>query len=121
MKTLLISFLLLLSAFILLSVVYYKLYHNFRRINDERNDLLEKFLSSYYASCNLTRQMNTDYKNFVKVLDETSEFVEDEMVKKELIKFRNQLDKIQKTKLEKDLAKSEEFMTDYEIHQLTHG
>lgn len=65
--------------------------------------------------------MNGDYKNFVSLLDETIEFVEDEQLKKEMRNFRNNLERIQKNKLEKDLTEVEQFMTEYEIHQLTHG
>jgi hypothetical protein len=64
--------------------------------------------------------MNNDYKNFVGLLDETIEFVDDVELKAQMVNFRNNLADIQKTKLEKDLAQVEEFMTDYEIHELTH-
>jgi uncharacterized membrane protein YgaE (UPF0421/DUF939 family) len=111
----------LVGSLVLLLVIYSKLYGNFRRISRERNDLLSKYLKSHYASCNLLRTMNVDYINFINLLDETAEFVEDAGLKKEMKAFRNNLARIQKNKLEKDLTEVEQFMTDYEIHQLTHG
>jgi len=111
----------LLLSLVLLLVIYSKLYGNFRRLSRERNDLLGKFLKAHYSSCNLLRTMNSDYKNFVNLLDETVEFVDDADLKKEMKQFRNNLARIQKQKLEKDLTEVEQFMTEYEIHQLTHG
>ena len=65
--------------------------------------------------------MNNDYKNFVALLDETIDFVDDVDLKEQMKAFRNNLARIQKNKLEKDLTEVEQFMTDYEIHQLIHG
>lgn len=113
--------LILISALGLLAVVYSKLYRNFQKLSKDRDDLLSKFLKSHYSSCNLLRTMNNDYKNFVTLLDETVDFVEEAELKREITKFRNNLARIQKNKLEKDLLEVEQFMTDYEIHQLTHS
>lgn len=65
--------------------------------------------------------MNDDYTNFVTILNETEEFVDDADLKIEIGKLKNQLNQIQKNVLAKDLKESEEFMTEYEIHQITHG